>query len=51
MTDIYDIYDNRTNRCIASVNYDEAKEYAENPGRYSIVWRVNGMVMAQEDFF
>lgn len=51
MFNLFDVYDNRTDLLIASVTFDDAKDYAENPGRYCIVWRLNGQVMKPEDFF
>lgn len=42
---MFDVYDNRTNRCIYSGTWDEVEDYAENQGRYTVVCRMNGQVM------
>ena len=43
--DMFDVYDNRTNRCIYSGSWNEVEDYVENPGRYTVVCRMNGQVM------
>ena len=41
----YDVYDNRTNEIIYSGEYCDVEDYIENPGRYTVVWRINGQVI------
>ena len=43
MTDTYTVYDNRTNEIVACGTYAEVEDYAENPGRYSVISMMNGM--------
>lgn len=48
MTNLHDsftVYDNRTNRIVTTGTYQEVEDYIENPGRYTVVWDLNGQVM------
>ena len=43
--DSYSVYDNKTNKVILEGTYPEVEDYIENPGRYTVVWDLNGQVM------
>jgi hypothetical protein len=44
--DIYDVYDNNTNRVIACGSWNEIKNYYDCEGRYTIVSRMNGQIIS-----
>ena len=41
----YDVYDNRTDKCIDCGEYEDVEDYIEHPGRYTVVCRANGQVI------
>lgn len=43
--DIYDVYDNTTNRVIACGSWSEVKDYCDCK-RYTIVSRMNGQIIS-----
>ena len=43
--DSYTVYDNRTNQIVATGRFKDIEDYFENPGRYTVVWDVNGCVV------
>ena len=43
--DTYTVYDNTTDRIIATGTYAEVEDYAEDPGRYSVVHDYTGVVV------
>ena len=44
--DSYTVYDNRTNKIIATGTFVEVEDYIENPGRYTVVWDYTGAVVS-----
>lgn len=42
---LFDVYDNTTDELVYTGTYDEVEDYIENPGRYTVVWQINGQVM------
>ena len=43
--DSYTVYDNRTDRIVATGTFVEIEDYFENPGRYTVVWDYTGYVV------
>ncbi len=41
--DSYTVYDNRTDRIITTGTFAEVEDYAENPGRYTVVHDYTGI--------
>lgn len=41
----FDVYDNTTDKLVFTGTYNEVEDYIENPGRYTVVCRINGQVM------
>ena len=48
MADTYTVYDDRTNEIVARGTYAEIEDYAENPGRYSVVSNLNGICVNKD---
>ena len=42
---LYTVYDNRTDKKVCEGTWLEVEDYAENPGRYTVVSQANGMVV------
>ena len=42
---LFTVYDNRTDKIVTEGTYDEVEDYIENPGRYTVVWNINGQRM------
>ena len=45
MLETYTVYDNRTDRVIASGTWSEVEDYYECEGRYTVVNNLNGQVV------
>jgi len=43
--DSYTVYDNRTDRIVATGTFVEIEDYFEDPGRYTVVWDYTGDVV------
>jgi hypothetical protein len=44
--ELYTVYDNRTDKVICEGTWAEVEDYAENPGRYTVVSQANGMIVS-----
>ena len=47
--DSYTVYDNHTDKVIFTGSFVEVEDYLENPGRYSVVWDLNGYIISENN--
>ena len=44
--DSYTVYDNKTNKIVATGTFVEVEDFMENPDKYTVVWDYTGDVVS-----